>query len=74
MSKKLQAIKYNNRILSVLRTSTITNDELMSITRHLDKLTALALRAADRPARFDHLSPELQHDTIMNGTKWTDDR
>ena len=47
MSKKLQAIKYNNRILSVLRTSSITNDELMAVTRHLDKLTSLALRAAE---------------------------
>jgi hypothetical protein len=46
MSNREVAIKYNNRILKILGASSITNDELMAITKHLDKLTSLALRAA----------------------------
>ena len=50
MSALPEAAKYNNRILKVLRCSSITNDELMAVTRQIDKLTSLALSAADTQA------------------------
>ena len=68
-----RAIKLNNQILMVLRRSSIDNDELMEITGKLDKLTALALRQPERPARTND-NKKLELDTIMNGTKWGDDR
>ena len=46
MNNRITAIKYNNQIVQLLRNSSISNDELMAITRKLDKLTSLALRAA----------------------------
>ena len=55
MSNKMQAIKYNNRILKILTESSITNDELMAVTRQLDKLTELALRAANAEVSNAHL-------------------
>ena len=59
MSNREVAIKYNNRILKILRTSSITNDELMAITRHLDKLTSLALRAAGDAPRKSNIPQHL---------------
>ena len=55
MSMLPEAAKYNNRILKILRTSSIANDELMAVTRQLDKLTALALRAANAEVSNAHL-------------------
>lgn len=76
MSKLTQPMKLNNAILRLLLASKITNDEYMAIVRKLDALTALALRTPERPVRTTSakLSPELEHDTIMFGTKWGDDR
>lgn len=41
----------NNSITRLLLATTCTNDEYMAIVRKLDELTALALRAAERPQR-----------------------
>ena len=63
----------NNAITRMLLATTCTNDEYMAIVGKLDKLTALALRQPERPARTND-NKKLELDTIMNGTKWGDDR
>lgn len=63
-----EVIAANQRICSILRvTPSLHNDDLQGIVHDLDAITSLALRAAHKP-----INCEL--DTIMNGTKWLDDK
>ena len=68
-----KAKNLNNAITRLLLASTMTNAEYMKVVGKLDALTALALRQPERPVRTSD-NKKLELDTIMNGTKWGDDR